>query len=372
MTNQSDKIGIESTNGAGQAAIAAVDVVNAMARLIELKDRQALDDALIALVRQSLGTALGDVGMYRCVGDAGEEQWLTCAVSHTAPEATAPRALGHSLPVLRPLGDFLLGQQALRERRTVHLCGASQQLCQTAFPMTEGVATLGVLCVESSSPLALADRLMVEALLGFYRNVQSLLAYGERDTLTDLLNRKTFEGSFLKATLAQESAQFEDAAVNRRTASDVPQASWLAMIDIDHFKRVNDTFGHLIGDEVLLLLARLMRTNFRFNDQLYRFGGEEFVVLMQNVSAESAAHVFERLRTLTLEHSFPQVGKITISVGYSALRPGDTPDSAFARADKAVYYAKANGRNQCCHYETLVAQGHLTEADANIGEIELF
>ena len=129
---------------------------------------------------------------------------------------------------------------------------------------------------------------------------------------------------------------------------------WLAVMDIDFFKRVNDNFGHLIGDEVLLLMARLMRTNFRFHDQLYRFGGEEFVILMRCASPEASGKVLERFRRMVEEHVFPQVGYITVSVGYTMLRNDDTPGAAFDRADKAVYYAKAHGRNQVVSYQELV------------------
>jgi diguanylate cyclase (GGDEF)-like protein len=144
------------------------------------------------------------------------------------------------------------------------------------------------------------------------------------------------------------------------------------MLDIDHFKRVNDNYGHLIGDEVLLLLARLMRSQFRFHDQLYRFGGEEFVVLMRCNGEAEAGKVLERMRAATAAHLFPQVGKITVSIGFSEVRAGDSPSGAFERADKAVYYAKEHGRDQVCSYAALVARGELENQAANVGDMELF
>ena len=192
--------------------------------------------------------------------------------------------------------------------------------------------------------------------------------------MTELLNRKTFDGAFLKATLQQTQIAPESAPDHQGDRRDlVPHATyWLAMIDIDHFKRVNDTFGHLIGDEVLLLLARLMRSTFRFNDQLYRFGGEEFVVLMRCKGEAEAAGALERMRLNTEKFQFPQVGNITISTGFSEIKAGDTPSGAFERADKAVYYAKEHGRNQVRSYSTLVAHGELIEKAAIEGEMELF
>ena len=90
---------------------------------------------------------------------------------------------------------------------------------------------------------------------------------------------------------------------------DANPAYWLGVIDVDHFKRVNDNFGHLIGDEVLLLLSRLMRTCFRFHDRLYRFGGEEFVAVIRCESEDDALQAFERLRQACEQYNFPQVGQ---------------------------------------------------------------
>jgi diguanylate cyclase (GGDEF)-like protein len=146
---------------------------------------------------------------------------------------------------------------------------------------------------------------------------------------------------------------------------------WLAVIDIDHFKRVNDVYGHLIGDEVLLLLSRLMRSSFRFHDHLYRFGGEEFVVLMRCDDAEAAAGVLERLRQAVAAYRFPQVERITVSVGFTALRAPDTPSAAFERADLALYHVKQNGRDGVAGHARLVAQGHLQDRALD-NDVELF
>ncbi len=131
------------------------------------------------------------------------------------------------------------------------------------------------------------------------------------------------------------------------------------VLDIDHFKRVNDTYGHLIGDEVLLLVARLMRSCFRYSDQLYRFGGEEFVILMRCDGDADALRVLERLRGIFESHRFPQVGHITVSIGVTQVFHNDIPSEAFGRADEAVYHAKSHGRNQVQSYQQLVAQGAL-------------
>ena len=115
-----------------------------------------------------------------------------------------------------------------------------------------------------------------------------------------------------------------------------------------------------------------MRTCFRFHDRLYRFGGEEFVALIRCENEPDAMQAFERLRQVTEQFAFPQVGKVTLSCGFTRIRPGDTPTAAFDRADKAVYHAKHNGRNQVHAFETLVEAGHLQEEVASKSDVELF
>ena len=103
----------------------------------------------------------------------------------------------------------------------------------------------------------------------------------------------------------------------------------------------------------------------------YRFGGEEFVVLMRCPTDGDAAVAFERLRSAVQGYVFPQVGTITVSVGFTGLKPGDTPSSAFERADRAVYWAKTHGRNQVCSHTQLVGSGDLAD-DSKVGDVELF
>jgi len=233
-----------------------------------------------------------------------------------------------------------------------------------------------VLEIHSASRLKSKSQRMVSSVLRIYHNFQGLLDYSERDTLTGLLNRKTFEESFLKAlselsTLAQVVAADPQAGENDRRHENIHPQYFLGVIDIDHFKAVNDGFGHLIGDEVLLLLSRLMRSSFRFHDLLYRFGGEEFVVLMRCDEGVDAAHAFERLRHNTEQYAFPQVGRITVSIGFTQVRVGDSPAAAFERADKAVYHAKDNGRNQVHNHADLVSAGQMREV-TQLSDMELF
>jgi Diguanylate cyclase, GGDEF domain len=94
------------------------------------------------------------------------------------------------------------------------------------------------------------------------------------------------------------------------------EPSWLGLVDIDKFKCINDNYGHLFGDEVLLLVSQLMKKSFRGTDQLFRFGGEEFVIVLDHATTEGVEVAFDRLRETIAAFEFPQVGRVTISLGY--------------------------------------------------------
>ena len=118
-------------------------------------------------------------------------------------------------------------------------------------------------------------------------------------------------------------------------------------IDIDHFKRVNDTFGHGVGDETLRALADVMKQNSRAEDMPCRVGGEEFMLLLPNRSLEAAADIAERLR-VSIENTYIEpIGHVTVSLGVTTWKKGGpTVSSVFAMADELLYKAKQAGRNR--------------------------
>lgn len=124
----------------------------------------------------------------------------------------------------------------------------------------------------------------------------------------------------------------------------------LAVCDLDHFKKINDTFGHQAGDKVLKLVAQVVSTRLRNVDFVARYGGEEFVLVMPETDAEQAKTVLDKMRAAIAKTPFrfkDSPVTITMSFGIVQFRGEDSVESAFARADKALYEAKANGRNQC-------------------------
>jgi diguanylate cyclase (GGDEF)-like protein len=234
----------------------------------------------------------------------------------------------------------------------------------------------GFLVVLRSTPPTAADIDVLHGFAALLKNCLSLLDYSETDTLTRLLNRKTFDEYLIKILANipnQDDATLGALHLPHRRHSH-PQACdhWLAVMDIDKFKTINDRFGHLIGDEVLILMANLMRESFRVQDKLFRFGGEEFVALLRPAEFAHAKATIERFRARVENFDFPQVGRVTISIGFTRIKLGDTPSIILDSADEALYWAKEHGRNQCHAHETLVAAGELKPPQPQTSELELF
>lgn len=224
-----------------------------------------------------------------------------------------------------------------------------------------------VACLEirNDRPYAQDTLNVIHGIFHVYRNYQSLLDYSERDALTGLFNRKTFDAEFSRP--GHTPAPHGEAGPNDE---DSPR-HWLAVVDIDHFKQVNDRFGHLYGDEVLILMANLLRASFRAQDRIFRFGGEEFVILLRSATLATAGQIFNRFRQAVEHHVFPQVGRVTVSVGFVSTHEGSAVE-ILGHADQALYYAKEHGRNLVCHYDELIGTGQLKRQTQAHEEVELF
>jgi diguanylate cyclase (GGDEF)-like protein len=123
----------------------------------------------------------------------------------------------------------------------------------------------------------------------------------------------------------------------------------IALIDLDWFKRINDVYGHPTGDEVLRTFAITMFANIRSVDRFGRYGGEEFLLVLPDLATDGAVLALDRLRAIIAEldwSAFSPGMKVTISAGIATLKPDETPDTLLARADRALYAAKARGRNR--------------------------
>jgi diguanylate cyclase (GGDEF)-like protein/hemerythrin-like metal-binding protein len=163
------------------------------------------------------------------------------------------------------------------------------------------------------------------------QELHSLEEAATTDLLTSAWNRRHFEEAI-------------EAETHRSDRYGHPLS--LLMLDIDHFKRVNDTHGHAEGDRVLQQLADCVRSAIRLSDSLTRWGGEEFIVLMPNTGLSSATILAERIREAVATHDFGRVGQVTASIGLAEYVPADSREAWLERADQAMYSAKHGGRNR--------------------------
>ena len=228
------------------------------------------------------------------------------------------------------------------------------------FPLQQSITHKHAILLIQHQALTTEAVGLIEQCLEMFHHYANLMIENERDALTGLLNRKTFDQCVSKILFDDYKPEFK-----------FPLYHYLAIFDIDFFKKVNDTYGHLIGDEVLLLFSHLMRETFRDGDLLFRFGGEEFVGVFSCAGEHAIMDLLTRFRTILNTHTFPQVGRITMSVGFAHMAPNVLPNTVLERADEALYYAKEHGRDRICSYEVLVKNGQL-QNNMIEGEIELF
>ncbi|HZT49395.1 MAG TPA: diguanylate cyclase [Hyphomicrobiaceae bacterium] len=273
----------------------------------DLRDRRRPEGAVAAAARADIAAtaikldseAAALLTLVRTYLDAGERYSVTLAqAGENLPKKATPEEIGIIV-------KFLLAENAKMQHEAQELRA----------------------CLEQS-------RSQIETLRSHLAEAREVCV---RDPLTALGNRRCFDESLAKA-LAE--------ARSRGTALS------LVLADIDNFKRVNDLFGHRIGDEILKMFARVLIDNVRTTDTVARYGGEEFAIILPGTQVDSARAMTERMRSqlesmqLAVNASGQQIGKITASFGIAELIPGDDAETLVERADAKLYEAKCAGRNR--------------------------
>jgi len=192
-------------------------------------------------------------------------------------------------------------------------------------------------------------RRFLDAILEVYGNQYELLVKNQVDKLTGLFNRQLLDEKISRLSVSQEIA-------DRRKNEPVRM---IVIVDIDHFKGINDKFGHLYGDEVLVLISHMMKQAFRTDDWLFRYGGEELLIFLNNIDVGHARSAINRFLLQVENYEFPQIGRATVSCGFTLYDSTQDFSVIFDRADKALYYSKNNGRTQASFYEDLVADNKI-------------
>ena len=162
------------------------------------------------------------------------------------------------------------------------------------------------------------------------RQREQLLLLATRDPLTNAGNRRGLDAKLTEV-------------VNTHRRSKAPAS--LVLLDLDHFKQINDAHGHAVGDRILKSITDIINLRIRVTDSLYRIGGEEFVVVLEGADLHHAAHLAEQLRTLVEANELVADPSVTISLGVAELKADESPNDWLHRADEALYRAKDAGRN---------------------------
>jgi len=261
-----------------------------------------IDETELIRLRDELQTMVTE--LYRTVSDlAGESSGFTAAMIHCAHELTDAESVQEIREVVAQIVD------------------QARAFGEKSAQVEEG---LDAVQVELESLRAALSLLQDEI---------------RRDELTGIANRKAFDEALTR--------QISLSRRRNRVFS-------LIMIDIDHFKRVNDTYGHLIGDEILKYVAQRIDARVRHEDLAARFGGEEFMVLLPETTGESALMVAEGIRSafentsLQSESGDEMPGMVTVSAGVAEYCFGESAHDLVERVDSALYRAKNSGRNQVC------------------------
>ncbi|MCG6888519.1 MAG: GGDEF domain-containing protein [Gammaproteobacteria bacterium] len=205
-----------------------------------------------------------------------------------------------------------------------------------------------VLLVKSSDPDKLIEEDYLQFLFHFYCHQLQMLQGTYRDALTGLYNRRAFN---------EKITQLLDRSDNQQRRAINFSPTIYVMLDIDHFKQINDSRGHLYGDEVLLLLAQQMTYSFRENDLLFRYGGEEFAMVLMDIETEQAQLTLDRFREKIASYDFPGVSQVTVSIGYTLFDKHLSMDQLIGQADAALYHCKATTRNAVHGYHDLIDKG---------------
>jgi diguanylate cyclase len=297
----------------------------------------------------------------RCINAAIEERGtLSIEECEKIQEAFAPHsrmssAVGHVSTKVSAEIDHIV--EMLSE--LILSTAQGRQDCIKASRKLENEADRDTICaisdtlIESLRVIELQHAALEQQLIASKAEVEAanhalamVTAQANMDSVTGLANRRGFDAALQRAA--------------ERTGTDGAAPFCLLMIDIDHFKLFNDRLGHLMGDTVLRLISAMLRQSVKADDFVARYGGEEFAIILPDADFQGAVAIAEQIRLKIMSRELKKrstgeaLGKITVSIGIAAFRPGDRARSVVERADAQLYDAKHSGRN-CTRCEPAVA-----------------
>jgi len=343
-----------------------LQIFDAIINMTSVRDRRSLEASLVNTLHDVI-SHVTTVNLLRVPRETAADYLEVAACRPRIQQQVQLKLIDHEH------GDPRMSKTSLSDECVLHGRTVSQQhagLTTTLFPIISHQLVSAILSITATD-FGPAQQEMVQGFVKIYSNFLAIAHDNEHDTLTGLLNRKTFDLHLSELLSINPANDSDHSDISERRQLKQGESHWISLLDIDFFKSVNDNFGHVYGDEVLLLFSKIMMKTFRNSDIMFRYGGEEFVVVLSPTKRADALLTFERFRQAVEQFDFPKVGKITVSIGIASLKPQDNPTSILEYADEALYYAKDNGRNQVFNYYELINQGLINKKFIN-SDVELF
>jgi len=348
----------------------SIRIVDNLAEITSHHDRHVLEKSLLKTLNELFPAQ--DLRLFRVRQHAGDHDLslLAYCVNSVIVSSDEPAKL------LNTDSDISEALSRAIQKGDVELAEGKHGNWHVIYPAYDTHGDIfAVLLITANSVPSASDQRLVYGILRVYSNYLALIEKTQKDKLTGLYNRETLDNEITKV-LVRQNAHFSEeiSSPNDSRRRSFGIKYWLGVIDIDHFKIINDTYGHLYGDEVIILVARLMTSGcIRDDDLVYRYGGEEFVVLLKAPDEQDAEQTFNRIREMIAEHHFPQLKQVTISIGFVEVVGQQSPSDVIGQADEALYFAKQNGRNQVQSHRQLVDLGKISyPPQVAHGDVELF
>ncbi len=340
--------------------------------LLKLTDHRDRDLLELTLSKAIIGVLpLQRIVVARVISEAGQKRWLEVTRLDAKGGGKVADPLRVDFLSLPPLEEAPDRTRCLQTGQQIDVAWAGEGgPCITLVPLFEDSRSSdeGVIELHAERPLTDESLRTLEKLRHVYRNMFSLLEYSNRDPLTGLMNRKSLDDAFYSAVLEELDGVVgvsgnppAVAALESERRHRVPANYWLGTARIDCFTQISDKHGHALGEEIILLVARILNNTFRTYDRAYRFGGEHFVVLMHCPEESVVLAAFERFRSGVARFNFPQVGQVTVSCGFTSVMAHDTPATALEKTYQAVEFAQGNGRNKVISHPELVRVGRVSD-----------
>lgn len=340
-----------------------VTLADYLIQITDHRDRDFLEYTLAKAVLNLL--SVRRVLVAQVMHEVGEKRWFEVVSLDAGGGGKVADPLRIDFSSMKPLKEVPDRLKCLNSLDKLEVAKAGENGPRiTYIPLISDLSLemQGVLEIHSAHALSAADLRTVGHLHHVYCNIYKLLAYSDRDALTGLLNRKSLENSFYSAVLDELDGDEPEAGAtvvqDHERRHRVPPNYWLGMVVIDRFPELNDLHGHLVMEEVTMLVARIMGNTFRTHDRLYRLSGDQFVVLFHCPKESLVLGAFERMRGNIEKLKFSQVGHMTTSAGFTRIVMDDSPATALERIGDAIDFAQENGGNQVCSHLDLERKGY--------------